>query len=101
VVVALFGGFGSSCIINQNLLMSRLGRHLGKGEVFGILMGVMTITSSLSPALLGLLIDNFGFKPAIMFFTLPLVLSVVLLLVLLRSDLPGKAMPAESAAAGV
>jgi len=101
VVVALFGGFGSSCIINQNLLMSRLGKHLGKGEVFGILMGVMTITSSLSPALFGLLIDNAGFKPAVMIFTVPLVLSTVLLLVLLKSDLPGKALPAEPAVAGV
>jgi len=86
VVICLFGCFGSGCIINQNLLMTRLGKHLGKGEVFGILMGVMTITSSLSPTLFGLIIDHQGFHKALLVLALPLLLSIVLLTLLLRSD---------------
>lgn len=85
--VALFGGFGSGCIINQNLLMTRLGAHLGKGEVFGILMGLMTITSSMSPALFGLVIDRAGFTTALRLFALPLLLSILILIYLLRSEI--------------
>lgn len=84
VMVCFFGAFGSGCIINQNLLMSRMGKHLGSGEIFGILMGVMTVTSSLSPVLFGLTIDVTGLKPALFIFTAPLVLSIILL-VYLRS----------------
>lgn len=82
IIVGFFGAFGSGCIINQNLLMSRMGRHLGSGEIFGILMGVMTITSSLSPALFGLTIDLAGLKPAIIIFTSPLLLSTLILIYL-------------------
>ncbi|MDC7231635.1 MAG: MFS transporter [Spirochaetales bacterium] len=86
VVVALFGAFGSGCIINQNLLMSRMGRHLGSGEIFGILMGVMTVTSSFSPVLFGLTIDTAGYKPALLMFTAPLILSILLLMYLKRDS---------------
>ena len=86
VAVTLFGGFGSGCIINQNLMMTRLGAHLGRGEVFGILMGVMTITASLSPTLFGMTIDYAGFNQALIIFTLPLLLSIVILIFLLKFD---------------
>lgn len=86
VAVTLFGGFGSGCIINQNLMMTRLGGHLGRGEVFGILMGVMTITASLSPILFGMIIDYAGFNQALFIFTLPLLLSIVILIFLLKFD---------------
>jgi MFS transporter, FSR family, fosmidomycin resistance protein len=82
IIVGFFGAFGSGCIINQNLLMRRMGKHLGTGEIFGILMGVMTVTSSLSPVFFGLLIDHAGLKPALIIFTFPLVLSILLLLFL-------------------
>ena len=86
VAITLFGGFGSGCIINQNLMMTRLGGHLGRGEVFGILMGVMTITASLSPALFGMTIDYAGFNQALIIFTLPLLLSIGILIFLLKFD---------------
>jgi len=86
LAVALFGGFGSGCIINQNLLMTRLGRHLGKGEVFGVLMGLITITSAVSPALFGAVIDIAGFTSALRIFILPLIISIAILIFLLLSD---------------
>ncbi len=86
IVISLFGFFGSGCIINQNLLMTRLGAHLGKGEVFGILMGVMTITASIIPALFGMIIDYAGFRTAFTIFSIPLFLSITILIVLLRSN---------------
>ncbi|QEN06513.1 MFS transporter [Oceanispirochaeta crateris] len=82
VPVSLFGCFASACIINQNLLIGRMGKSLGKGEVFGILMGAMTITSSLSPALFGLLIDHIGYSTALILFLIPLIISSFLLIFL-------------------
>lgn len=86
IAITLFGGFGSGCIINQNLMLTRMGSHLGRGEVFGIMMGVMTITASLSPILFGMAIDNVGFNRAIIIFILPLVLSIGILIFLLKFD---------------
>ncbi|MDA3955402.1 MFS transporter [Oceanispirochaeta sp.] len=93
VAVSFFGFFGSACIINQNLLIGSMGSHLGKGEVFGIMMGVMTITASLSPALFGLLIDTAGFRPALAIFLIPLVLSVFLLFLLNSQERTKKELP--------
>lgn len=83
VIITIFGFFGSSCFITQNLLMTSYGKHLGKGEIFGILMGVLTITSAFSPAIFGYIIDITGFERAIYLFTLPLILSVAFLVLLL------------------
>ena len=84
--ITLFGGFGSGCIINQNLLLTRMGSHLGRGEVFGIMMGVMTITASISPTLFGMAIDYTGFSSAMIIFTFPLLLSIGVLIFLLKFD---------------
>jgi MFS family permease len=86
IIVTLFGGFSSGCIINQNLLIARLGGRLGRGEVFGILMGTMTVTSALSPAFFGLVIDSLGYRQALGLFTIPLLLSIVILTYLLKTD---------------
>ncbi|MBI9108035.1 MAG: MFS transporter [Spirochaetales bacterium] len=86
IIIALFGGFASGCVINQNLLMGRLGGSLGKGEVFGILMGVMTVTSAFSPAVFGTVIDTIGYQSALRLFVLPLILSSAILIYLLRTD---------------
>ena len=93
IIVMLFGAFGSGCIINQNLLISRLGQGLGKGEVFGILMGTMTVTSALGPGIFGLVIDSIGYRSALYIFTLPLLISIIILAYLLKTDRAVK--PAE------
>jgi MFS transporter, FSR family, fosmidomycin resistance protein len=90
IAITLFGSFSSSCLINQNLMLTRLGSHLGRGEVFGILMGVMTITASLSPILFGMGIDYAGFNKALILLTIPLMLSLILLTVLLKMDIRNK-----------
>ncbi len=84
IALTMFGGLASGCLINQNLMLSRMGSHLGRGEVFGIMMGVMTITASLSPILLGMIIDYAGFNYALIIFTLPLLLSIGILIILLK-----------------
>ena len=89
LVIVLFGGFASGCIINQNLLMTRLGGSLGRGEVFGILMGVMTVTSALSPAVFGMSIDRIGYQGTLKLFVLPLLLSSIILIRLLKTDKAG------------
>lgn len=86
ISIILLGGVASGCIINQNLMLTRLGTHLGRGEVFGVMMGVMTITASLSPTLFGMTIDYAGFNRAIIIFSLPLLLSVGILIILLKFD---------------
>jgi len=86
IIIVLFGGFASGCVINQNLLMTRLGGSLGKGEVFGILMGVMTVTSAFSPAVFGIVIDNIGYQRTLRLFVLPLVISTAILIYLLATD---------------
>ena len=86
VSIILLGGVASGCLINQNLMLTRLGAHMGRGEVFGVMMGVMTITASLSPTLFGMTIDYAGFNQALLIFTLPLLLSIVILIFLLKFD---------------
>jgi FSR family fosmidomycin resistance protein-like MFS transporter len=86
LLIVLFGGFASGCVINQNLLMIRLSGTLGKGSVFGILMGVMTVTSAFSPAVFGIAIDAVGYQGALKLFILPLVLSSAILVYMLKTD---------------
>ncbi len=40
--------------------MARLGSRFGSGEVFGILMGVMTVANASSPAIFGAVADARG-----------------------------------------
>ena len=95
-VITILGFSAAGCVINQNLLMTRLGKHLGKGEVFGILMGVITLTSAVSPALFGLLIDFAGFRTALRILSLPLVFSIMILIVMLRTDRFSRSNPVEA-----
>jgi SHS family lactate transporter-like MFS transporter len=86
LAVFLFGGAASACFINQNLVLTRLGSHLNKGEVFGILMGTITITSSISPAIFGTLIDSGGFSSALFLILFPILISIVVLSFLLARE---------------
>ena len=86
IIVALFGASASGCIINQNLLMRKLGGTLGTGEIFGILMGTMTVASAFSPALFGIILDLTNYRHALMLFSMPLIVSVIILAWLLKTD---------------
>ncbi len=83
-VIFILGSVGSGLIINQNLLLTSLGSRFGKGEAFGILMAVMTLSQSVSPALFGMSIDKWGFAAALLIFSLPVIISAGLLMVLSR-----------------
>ncbi|MCK5734823.1 MAG: MFS transporter, partial [Spirochaetaceae bacterium] len=82
--IMVLGSIGSGLIINQNLILTTLGSRFGKGEAFGILMAVMTLSQSISPALFGLSVDNWGFSAALIIFSIPVLLSAGLLLLLSR-----------------
>jgi len=86
LVVLLFGGFGAGCVITQTVLLTKFSTGLGKGAIYGILMGALTITGSVSPMLFGISIDNFGFRISILICLIPIVLSIVLLLYLWRNS---------------
>lgn len=81
-VIVIFGSFASGLVINQNLILTTLGSRFGKGEAFGMLMAVSTLSQSISPALFGLTVDKWGFPPALLIFSLPVILSAALLTVL-------------------
>jgi MFS family permease len=59
-LILLLGVVSLACTPTQNLLVARLGRRFGKGEVFGILMGVMTVANASSPAVFGSVADRYG-----------------------------------------
>ncbi|MCK5248397.1 MAG: hypothetical protein KAJ98_00440, partial [Spirochaetaceae bacterium] len=83
-VILILGAVSSGLILNQNLILTSLGSRFGKGEAFGILMAVMTLSQSVSPALFGMSIDNWGFSAALLIFSLPVIVSMGLLMVLSR-----------------
>ncbi len=82
ITVIVLGSIGSGLVINQNLILTSLGSRFGKGEAFGILMAVMTLSQSISPALFGLSVDSWGFSTSLLIFSLPVLASAGLLLIL-------------------
>jgi len=80
--IIILGSVGSGLIINQNLVLTTLGSRFGKGEAFGILMAVMTLSQSISPALFGLSVDSWGFSVSLFIFSIPVLISAALLIVL-------------------
>ena len=49
-------------------------------------MGVSTLTSALSPALFGFIIDGIGYRDALYVFTAPLFVSALILVRMLSAD---------------
>lgn len=85
-IIFLFGFFASGCYISQNLFMrGHIGR-MGRGELFGILTGVLTLTSAISPYLIGVVFDNLGIHTGLMLFSTPALLSCVLLVAIASMD---------------
>ncbi|NQT60314.1 MAG: MFS transporter [Bacteroidetes bacterium] len=86
IAVLLLGGFCSACIISQTVLLTKFSTNFGKGEIYGLMTGAITITSSISPMLFGICIDNLGFKVSIQLCTIPITVSVLLLLYLWKNS---------------
>jgi len=66
----------------MNMITARMKTFLGKGEAFGYMMAAVAVTFSLSPLLFGLYADAFGLSSAFKFFSLPLMISFALLVLL-------------------
>jgi MFS transporter, FSR family, fosmidomycin resistance protein len=81
-LVFALGVVSLACSPTQNLLAARLGPRFGKGEVFGILMGVMTVANALGPALFGAAADRAGLAASYRLAALLPLASVALLAVL-------------------
>ena len=53
------------------MILTALNVDRAKGQVFGLLMGLTTLTSSISPLLFGVLADGAGLRTAITVSALP------------------------------
>jgi MFS transporter, FSR family, fosmidomycin resistance protein len=83
VIIFMLGAVSAASGVPQNLLVSRLSGKTGDGRIFGWVMGVITVTSSFSPALFGMIADSRGMRMSFKMFTLPALASFAILLVLL------------------
>jgi MFS family permease len=66
----------------QNVLIMRLGSRIGKGEAFGYMTAAIAVASSFGPLLFGAISDRVGLRLSIRLFSLPVLLSFILLVVL-------------------
>jgi MFS family permease len=78
-LIVVLGGAIGGCAPAQNLLLTRTGGGLGRGQIFGIMMGILSLMSSVSPAIYGWLSDHFGLGPGLRVLTIPAVSGWVLL----------------------
>jgi MFS transporter, FSR family, fosmidomycin resistance protein len=81
VLLLLFGFAASGCFPSQNMILTALNVDRAKGQVFGLLMGLTTLTSSVSPLLFGVLADGAGLRTAITFTALPVAAGWIVTLV--------------------
>ena len=84
-VLFAFGMASMVCIPLQNLALTRFGPDLGHGEIFGILLGAMTMTQALSPATFGAIADTVGLAGTVRLFAVPAVLSWIVLFLVTRA----------------
>ena len=83
-VFLVFGGIASAAMPTQNLILTAMTGGTRRGQAFGLLMGITTITASISPGLFGVLADGIGLQATMRLFSLP-VLASGLVLFALRS----------------
>jgi MFS family permease len=63
----------------MNMLIARMGGKMGKGEAFGYFMAITAVTYSFSPFVFGSFADRMGLALTMRVFSLPLLLSFVVL----------------------
>ncbi len=78
-LIFLLGVVSLACTPTQNILVARLGPRFGKGEVFGILMGVMTLANASSPAIFGAVADRQGLAGTLQMSALPTLAGALML----------------------
>ncbi len=67
-----------------DILIARLGSRMGRGEAFGWMVSVISVAFALSPLIFGAVADSTGLTVAMRIFSLPLLVSFLLLLLLWR-----------------
>jgi hypothetical protein len=72
-ILVLFGFASAACLPAQNLILTEMSGSGGKGQVFGVLMGMTTFTASASPLLFGLVADGAGLVAAVRICAAPVV----------------------------
>jgi MFS family permease len=77
--LVLLGGAYYGAGPAMNMLISRMGGNMGKGEAFGYFMAITAVTYSFSPFVFGLFADRIGLALTMRVFSLPLLLSFVVL----------------------
>jgi len=101
VVIVLLGAAIGGCAPAQNLVLTRYGVGLGRGQIFGIMMGVLSLMASVSPFIYGRLSDIFGLERALRVLSGPAVIGWVLVVVLglafRRQPAPGGPGPRAAA----
>ncbi len=85
LMLILFGGCWLGVMPSQNMMLSSLHKSVRKGQAFGILIGLMTVTNALGPGLFGVLADKIGLGASIQVFSLPAVLGWVFFLLMSRN----------------
>lgn len=70
---------------SRNMLFAVFGKQMGSGRVFGIVMAISTIVHSISPALFGVIADQWGLRAAVRVFTLPVILGCISAVAFARS----------------
>jgi len=76
-LLVLLGACSGAFMPSRNMLFAVFGKQMGSGRVFGIVMAISTIVHSISPALFGLIADQWGLRAAIRVFTLPVILGCI------------------------
>jgi hypothetical protein len=86
-LLVLLGGCSGAFMPSRNCVFSLYGTRWGSGQVFGIAMGVSSITHSLSPVIFGIAADRWDLRMAMSLFTIPALAGALvgLLLILMRS----------------
>ena len=100
-VIVLLGASIGGCAPAQNLVLTRYGVGLGRGQIFGIMMGILSLMASVSPFIYGRLSDLFGLERALRVLSAPAVIGWVLVAILglafRRRQAPGGPPPREAA----
>ena len=83
-LLLLFGFASSGSFPPQNMILTALNAGRAKGQVFGLLMGLTTLMSSVSPLLFGVIADSAGLHRALSVSALPVAAGWIVTIVVWR-----------------
>ena len=93
MMLFLLGATISAGVPIQNVLLSSLSLRGRKGESYGIMMGIITVTNAVSPLLFGMVADVIGLDQTFRAASIPPILSGFLLFILMKMLISRKPEP--------